>query len=246
MAKPIRCIIENADEREAKITELILNAAVLSIQDHGFFSIGVSGGSAAKIVCQGLRGKPQGSIDWKQWRLFFCDERHVNFDDAESTYSYYKKEFFDIVQFPANNVFPINPSLSVEEAAKDYTQKIRTVYPGTELPSFDLILLGMGPDGHTCSLFPGHPGLLAQNEIVIPITNSPKPPPCRITLTIPVLNAAKRVFVIAVGGSKADAVKACLEPESGVKPLPAGLAQPSCGELIWFMDPPAAARLTAN
>ena len=244
MAQPTLRVIENADERQAKIVGLTLDAAKQSILDHGFFSIGVSGGSLAKIVCHGLRDK-QG-IDWKQWKVFFCDERHVNFDDAESTYAYYKKEFFDPVNFPADNVYHINPSVSVEEAAKDYTQKIRTVYPGPGFPSFDLLLLGMGPDGHTCSLFPGHASLAEQKEIVIPITNSPKPPPSRITLTIPVLNAAKRVFVVATGGSKVDAVKACLEPESGVKPLPAGLAQPSSGELIWFMDPPAAAKLTTK
>ena len=241
MATPKIHVIGNADELQAQVVDLILSIASKAIQDHGFFSIGVSGGSVAKIVSQGLQARK--GTDWKQWRFFFCDERHVQFDNADSTYALYKKEFFDPAKVPAENIFSINPDVSVQDAAKDYTEKIRSVYPGSDMPSFDLLLLGMGPDGHTCSLFPNHPGLNEKSQIVIPITDSPKPPPSRITLTVPVLNSAKNVFVIATGGSKVDAVKGCLEPEAGKDPLPAGLARPPQGELHWFLDPPAAAKI---
>ena len=242
MANPIFHVIGDASELQKEVIQLIASTAKLSIEDHGFFSIGVSGGSVSRIICQGLRVKQD--TDWNQWKIFFCDERHVTFDNEESTYAYYKREFFDAVNFPTDNVIAINPNVTVVEAAEDYTRKIRSVYPGSGVPSFDLLVLGMGPDGHTCSLFPGHSGATERAEIVIPIKDSPKPPPSRITLTVPVLNAAKKVIVIATGGSKADAVKESLEPKDGQDPLPVGLARPLHGELHWFLDPPAAAKLS--
>ena len=246
MAKPILHVEGDAADLQKNVISLIENAAKSSIEDHGFFTLGVSGGSVAKILCQGLAKKQD--VDWNKWKVLFCDERHVAFDDPESTYAYYKKEFFDVVSFPTENVLAMNPKVSVEDAAKDYTQQIRTIYPGPQLPSFDLLVLGMGPDGHTCSLFPGHPAVTAerQEEVVVAIKDSPKPPPSRITLTVPVLTAAKRILVIAAGGSKADAVKGSLEPDHGQTPLPAGLAKPHQGELHWFLDPPAAAKLVAK
>ena len=244
MAKPVLHVVDIAEELQTSVISMVESAATASIEDHGFFTLGVSGGSVAKILCQGL-GKNK-ALEFKQWKFLFCDERHVSFDNTESTYAYYKREFFDLVGIPASNVLIINPKVGVEEAAQDYIQKIRTIYPGSELPRFDMLVLGMGPDGHTCSLFPGHPGLAEQSEIVIPITDSPKPPPSRITLTVPVLNVAKRILVIATGSSKADAVKACLEPEQGQLPLPAGLANPKQGELHWFLDSPASAKLASR
>ena len=242
MAIPQLHVMASGGDIQKAVCDKILDIASKAISDRGFFSIGVSGGSVAKIVSQGFSETTD--VNWKLWRVFFCDERHVPFDNEDSTFAFFKKEFFDKVQFPLENVFPIDPSLDVGGAAEDYIAKIRVVYPGNELPSFDLLLLGMGPDGHTCSLFPGHPALQEQNKIVVPITDSPKPPPSRITLTVPVLNNAKNVFVISTGGAKADAVKGCLEPDTGVSPLPAGLARPTCGELHWFLDTAAAEKLS--
>ena len=127
----------------------------------------------------------------------------------------------------------------MDAAAEDYVSKIRKLYPGDGVPQFDLLLLGMGPDGHTCSLFPGHPGLEENSKLIISITDSPKPPPCRITMTYPVLNNAANVMVVTAGGSKAEAVKKCLKPENG-EPLPAGRVKPSKGKLTWYLDEAAA------
>ena len=109
---------------------------------------------------------------------------------------------------------------------------------GSPYPSFDLILLGIGPDGHVASLFPTHPLLSESTAWVAPITDSPKPPPNRITLTLPVLNAAHCVAVVAAGGSKAPVVKQSVPTESfspSSPPLPAGLVRPQ-GELLWIVD----------
>ena len=239
MATPQLHIISDSSKIQDTVCDFIAARAKQAAQDHSYFSIGLSGGSVSKIVSLGLRDRKD--VDWSTWRVFYCDERLVPFSDGDSTHAYFQRELYDRV--PVSDVNAIDPSLSVEEAAVDYTVKIRKLYPGDAMPTFDLLLLGMGPDGHTCSLFPDHPGLAEKEKLVIPISDSPKPPPCRITLTVPVLNAAKCVAVISTGASKADAVKGCLEPEEGKQPLPAGMARPTAGELHWYMDEGASSKL---
>ncbi len=98
-------------------------------------------------------------------------------------------------------------SVPAEEAAKDYIKKLSVYFPPNDIPRFDLLLLGMGPDGHTCSLFPDHPLLEETSVWVAPITNSPKPPPSRITLTFPVINNAQILIFVILGDGKAPAIE---------------------------------------
>ena len=242
MSAPQLHVFESGSELQQSFCDLVAETAKKAASDHGFFSVGFSGGSVAKMLSQGMSSRAD--VDWSTWRIFYCDERHVPFDNEDSTHAYFQRELYDKVTIPSDNVFSIDPSLDVAGAAEDYTEKIRRLYPGDGLPDFDLLLLGMGPDGHTCSLFPEHPSLQEKEKIVIPITDSPKPPPSRITLTIPVLNSARCVCVIAAGASKAEAVKGCLEPAAGKDPLPAGLVRPKQGHLHWYLDKGSAAQLT--
>lgn len=237
--------IGSSDEVPKAVCDFVAAVAKRSASERGFFSVGLSGGSVAKFVSQGLRDR--GDVDWSTWRVFYCDERLVPFTSEDSTHAFIKQELLDRVPISPEHVFAVDPAIvdDPEAAAEDYARKIRSVFPGDELPAFDLLLLGMGPDGHTCSLFPGHPGLAAgRARPVIPITDSPKPPPRRITLTLPVLNEARCVAVVATGEGKKEAVRGCLEPDEGAEPLPAGLVRPRAGELHWFMDAGAAMSLS--
>ncbi|NWU88260.1 6PGL phosphogluconolactonase, partial [Onychorhynchus coronatus] len=116
-------------------------------------------------------------------------------------------------------------------------------FPGQEVPVFDLLVLGVGPDGHTCSLFPGHPLLQERDEIVAALEDSPKPPAARVTLTLRALNAARRLLVVATGASKAPVLKRILEGQEE-PPLPAALLRPRSGRLRWLLDEAAAAELS--
>ena len=238
-ANPILHVHQNPEELRKCTNDMILEEEKKAVSDHGFFAVGLSGGSVAKLVSEGLRERT--NVQWDKWRVYFCDERHVPFDSEDSTYALYKRELFDKVGLKPEHIFAIDPVLSIDEAARDYTEKIRKVFPGDDLPSFDLLLLGMGPDGHTCSLFPGHPALNETDHLIIPITDSPKPPPTRITMTIPLICNARCAFVIATGAAKADAVRQSLEPDEGVDPLPAGRARSK--ELHWIMDQAASSQL---
>ncbi|KAG5832767.1 hypothetical protein ANANG_G00294630 [Anguilla anguilla] len=207
----------------------------------GRFSVGVSGGSLVAMLGKELTSLPD--LDCSRWLVGFCDERVVPFSDPESTYGLYKDQLFSKVNIPESGVLAINPTLPVRECAEDYARKLSENFPGEAIPVFDLLLLGMGPDGHTCSLFPDHPLLEESQKTVAPISDSPKPPPQRVTLTLPVVNAARCVAFVSTGGSKASVLKRVLEGGEGPV-LPAARVAPGKGELLWLLDEPAAASLT--
>lgn len=154
-----------------------------------------------------------------------------------------------------SHVHSINDSLLAEEAAEEYEfvirQLVKTRLVGvsetSDCPKFDLILLGMGSDGHVASLFPNHPVLEDTNKWVTYITDSPKPPPERITFSMPVINAAANVAVVATGSSKAEAVHLAIDNVGPECPsLPAKMVKPTDGKLTWFLDNLAASKLDSG
>lgn len=235
-------ISSSEEELVRFVSDLIIEEARKAKEDHGFFSIGFSGGSIVKIVSLGLLAR-QAEVDWHSWRVFLCDERHVDLNNPDSNYKAVYDGFLSKVSVPEEHIFTSDASLTVEEAAEAYSQKLRSVHGKEGFPAVDLLLLGMGPDGHTCSLFPGHPLLGEATKLVASISDSPKPPPQRITLTLPVVNAARCVAFIAAGEGKAPMVRRVLEPAEGEDIVPAGLVKPSNGRLIWFLDSGSASQL---
>ncbi|KAK4456272.1 6-phosphogluconolactonase [Podospora aff. communis PSN243] len=229
-----------------------LRAYVISCQDaglqrHGVFKVAVSGGSLPKTLAQALLAPPKGEGDqvkWDKWEIFFADERAVPLDHADSNYALLKAELLDKLSTdtPQPTVHTIDPTQlgDTQELADQYEQVLVRSFASRDsvkLPIFDLLLLGCGPDGHTCSLFPGHELLRETTAWVAPIEDSPKPPPKRITLTLPVVNHAVRVAFVATGGGKKEIMKEIFEQGNG---LPCALVNEGTGDRCsWFVDNPA-------
>lgn len=228
-------ICPNEFEIIDQLSKLIENRAAECIRRNNSFRVGLSGGSLIKFLCKGLPGI---TTTWEKWLFFFCDERLVPFDDKESTYGCYKRELIPHLPVTENQFIAVNPSLSVADAADDYVQKLEQHFTSGALPRFDLLLLGVGPDGHTCSLFPGHPLLKEEKKWIAPISDSPKPPPSRITFTLPLLNSAQFIVFVTTGASKAEILKEIFEGND--PPLPAAMVQPTNGEIQWIIDEEAA------
>lgn len=181
-------------------------------------------------------------------QIFYADERIVPLDHEDSNHKLCQDSLYSKVPIPAANIHTLDPSLidgDIEEVADAYEKELIREFASANaarFPIFDLILLGTGPDGHTASLFPGHALLSEEDRWVAPIADSPKPPPKRVTLTLPVLNHAARVAFVASGESKADTLKTILDkPEEG---LPASRVRPAQpGQLYWFVDDAASAKV---
>ncbi|KAF9194411.1 suppressor of los1-1 [Haplosporangium sp. Z 11] len=217
-----------------------------AIKRHDKFTVAISGGSLPKQLSAVLKNNQ--SIDFTKWIVYFADERCVPLDHEDSNYLLAKKELFDYVNIPEENIHTINPELinDPEEAAEDYISQLAGTFAtmdSVRFPVFDLILLGVGPDGHTCSLFPGHDLLNETVSWCAHITDSPKPPPRRITLTFPVLNHAHHVAFVAAGAGKQDMLHQLLDTPGD---LPAQRVKPITGTLSWFVDDAAAAKITST
>ncbi|CCI44568.1 unnamed protein product [Albugo candida] len=238
-------ISENADDVGKAVGALVDTLSSNAIQTNGRFTIAISGGSLPKILQSGLEAMASANIDFTKWHVFFADERCVALDHADSNYRACHEAFFSRVSIPRDQIYTIDSVDDSSKAAKIYEDQLRNVFGEPDVPTFDLILLGMGPDGHTCSLFPDHPLLLEKTKWVARIQDSPKPPAERITLTLPVVNNARHVAFVVTGANKAETLQAILQNEKIVEAqkLPAGMIQPRQGKVEWFLDAAAASKL---
>ncbi|CDO72417.1 hypothetical protein BN946_scf184977.g116 [Trametes cinnabarina] len=241
---PVLCTFPNDQELQAALAHFIVKAQKESIEKKGRFTVAISGGSLPKQLA-GLIDNP--AVKWDKWQVFYADERVVPLDHEDSNHHLNTRELFSKVPIPRQNIHTIDPSLAddLEELADAYEKELIREFAmkdSARFPIFDLVLLGIGPDGHTCSLFPGHALLSEEDRWVAYIEDSPKPPPRRVTLTLPVLNHAARIAFVVTGESKADVLHTILdEPEKG---LPASRVRPVYpGHIYWFTDEAAAAKV---
>ncbi len=224
--------------------ETIHSLAAERISHTGRFTIALSGGSTPKALFKLLAAEYREQIDWERTYIFWGDERCVPPDDADSNYLMARETLLDHVPIPASNIFRFKGELPPPEAAQHYESDLRAFF-GEQLPQLDLILLGMGDDGHTASLFPHTEALKETQRWVIENYVAAKQT-WRLTLTAPVINNAENILFLVAGSDKAQRLKQVLEGAYSPDDLPSQLIKPSKGNLIWGVDQAAAALLSTG
>ncbi len=238
-SKPEIVIHPNRESLSVGVSSQVALLAAEAILKRKRFYIALSGGSLMEIISPPLVTKPlRDEIDWSGWHIFWADERFVPPTSPESNYSVANKQLFRHVNIPFNQIHPLVSTLGVSEAAEAYESTMNKVFQprAGRLPRFDLILLGIGEDGHIASLFPGHPLLNETKRWVATIFDAPKPPPVRVTLTLPVINNARHIVFVAAGAGKKAILSEILGPGLHRRKLPAELVNPNHGDLRWFVD----------
>jgi 6-phosphogluconolactonase len=228
--------------------EEVVRAANQAVSQRGRFTLALSGGSTPKNLYTLLATNARTSLPWDRTYFFWSDERHVPPTHPESNYRMAEEAMLSKIPVAAGNVFRVpteNPdAAAVAEAYEQTLRKFFAVEAG-QVPRFDLILLGMGPDGHTASLFPETAALRERTRLVV-ANWVEKLKTSRITFTLPLLNAARCVAFLVSGVDKASALHEVLEGNAPGEQYPAKLVQPGDGKLIWFLDRAAASGLTKS
>lgn len=230
--------------------ERVVRYAAEAIARRGRFDWALAGGSTPERLYRLLASAEYATrLDARHVHLFFGDERCVPPSHPDSNYRMVANSLLDGLPVPPEQVHRMPAELPPEEAARRHEAELERHFGlcvGAGLPSFDLVLLGMGSDGHTASLFPGSPALAESRRWVV-ADSVPALRTTRLSLTLPVLNAAARVLFLVAGEDKAERLREVLTGESAdpAAPLPAACVRPISGELEWLVDAPAASRLGA-
>lgn len=241
-------ILTDAEEIIQTAAVEFVRQTIEAVQAKGFFTVALSGGSTPKGLYSLLArdGKPgfRFQVPWNKIHFFWGDERHVPPDHPDSNYRMAHETMLSKVPVPLENVHRIkaeNPD--ARRAAEDYERELREFFrlEAGQLPRFDMVLLGMGADGHTASLFPGTEVIHEEKRLVVALWVE-KLNTYRITLTPPVLNNAARVIFLISGEEKAETLRTVLQGSYQPERFPAQIIHPTIGKLLWLIDQ-AAARL---
>ena len=225
-------VVPDAAHLTVPVARWIAVETIAAIRERGACALGLSGGRTPEPVYRELASARD--IDWTRVTVFFADERAVPPDDPESNYRMVREALLSRVPIPHSNVHRMEAERSDRDAAaREYERALP--------PALDVLLLGVGEDGHTASLFPGSPAAEERRRLVLPVVGTQAPVE-RLTITPPVIEAARRLAVAAGGGDKAAAVARALEGSAGAMEVPASLARRG----VWFLDRAAAARLTVR
>jgi 6-phosphogluconolactonase len=245
-------VFDGVSELMRATAEAISLAARQAMDDHGRFTWALAGGSTPRTVYELLVSDfYRARMPWSAIHFFWGDERHVPPDHPDSNYRMAREAMLDPVSVPEENVHRIHGENSdAAAAAAEYEAELRTFFhleaTGVGVrPRFDLVLLGLGPEGHTASLFPGSPAL-HEREHWVAAPWVEKLQTFRITLTPPVLNRAAAVLFLVAGEEKADALHAVLEEVGDADLYPARIVRPDEGDLLWLIDRAAAKKLAAS
>ncbi|WP_443939381.1 6-phosphogluconolactonase [Pedobacter sp. MW01-1-1] len=232
-------IYKTTEELTSDLADYIIKIAEMAIEENDRFNFVLTGGNSPKALYTYLATECKHRIDWEKVYFFFGDERNVPATDDNYNGLMAKKSFFDLLETAEDHIFYIDTTLIPEEAAKAYKAALDTHFKGKEIV-FDLILLGMGDDAHTASIFP-HTTLVKNEEATVASVFVEKLNTHRISLTAPLINNADNVAFLVFGENKAEALKHVLnDEEKDVATYPSQLIQPVDGKLTWFVDEAAA------
>jgi len=234
---PLETVVDKAESLAESLAARFEEEARHAVAARGRFTVALPGGSVATSFFPRLARVP---FDWSRTDFFWGDERAVPPDHADSNYAAARSLWLTPAGVPEASVHRMKaeePDLA--QAAADYARELAEVAGSP--PRLDLVLLGVGPDGHVCSLFAGHPVLGLRDRAVAVVEDSPKPPPRRLTLTLPVVTGAGLVVVVALGRGKAEIIRAALEDPGSA--LPVALVARQARRATFLLDVEAASLL---
>lgn len=244
-------VASDTEELFLELGSALRQSAIQAVEARGVFHLALSGGSTPEPFYERLVTDPlYRALPWKKTHVWIVDERRVPESDPKNNFRMIRESLVGHVPVPEDQVHPV-PTESADPAA-EYEAQMAEVFgfaPGAGVPRLDFVLLGMGADAHTASLFPASPALAEQTRWIVANDGPRVVPPPRITMTYPLLNHARRVAVLAVGAGKAQTLgRIAAQVASGgpdVQELPiTGVdPRPQAGELRWYLDVPAAAEL---
>jgi 6-phosphogluconolactonase len=235
-------IFNTEDEVLIALADYFVKVANEAIAAKGKFTVALSGGNSPRKLYELLASTSYaGQVDWEKAYFFFGDERNVPQTDKDSNFLMAKNALFNPLEINPLNIFPVDTSLSPKEAAAKYAEEIEQFFDEDEL-SFDLVLLGLGDNSHTASLFPHTPVLHDRTPSVSEVWLEDQQV-FRITMNAPMINEAKHIAFLVYGEGKAIAVHHVLEDDEDIEEYPAQLIDSIVGEVRWFLDEAAAENL---
>jgi 6-phosphogluconolactonase len=236
-----------------RAAEQFSGLAGYAIHKRGRFVVALSGGSSPKLMNTLLAAPPfADKINWPKVFVFWGDERCVGPEHADSNYRMARETLLEHVSIPDANIHRVHGELAPEHAAQRYEDELREFFEQGGVPAgrqgsprFDLILLGLGDDGHTASLFPGTPAVRENQRWALAVKHDTPPPPLvdRVTLTPPMINAAANITFLVSGAGKAERLRQVLYDPSNPDRLPAQAVKPKDGKLLWLLDEAAGGKI---
>lgn len=244
-SEPEVVVSASADELAESVAVRAAQVLATAVAERGEAHLVITGGSIVEQVLAALAGQ---QVDWPLVYVWWGDERYVASDSSDRNEIPARTQLLDKVDVDPAKVHPMPASDAgfpdVEAAAASYAGELAARASDGTVPAFDLALLGVGPDGHCCSLFPGHPGTQVRDRPVTAVHDSPKPPPTRISLTFPALDVTREVWFIASGSGKAEAVA---RAQAGIDAVSVPSSAPRGRDhTLWLVDEEAAAQLRSR
>jgi 6-phosphogluconolactonase len=238
--KPTMRVAPDLNELSLRVAEAVAGTIADVVTAQGRCSLVLSGGSTPRMLHRLLAIRHREQIPWERVHVFWSDERYVSPDDERSNYRMAKETLLDHVPCPPANIHPM-PTHHTDPAtaAREHEETLRGYFPG-EWPRFDLAILGLGPDGHTASLFPGSQSIQERERWVLAVIG-PADPPSRLTLTLPVLTRSAHTYFLVTGADKAAEVRRALTGPVDPSSTPAARIQLAEGQVVWWLDRDAAA-----